>query len=66
MVWIITSLLLIFCFLGIWLALMPELNRQKKVRANDEMVASKWTSIELGPDSLYPLGKDAEKAKKRE
>lgn len=66
MVWIITSLLLIFCFLGIWLALMPELNRQKKVQADDEMVVSKWTSIELGPDSLYPLGKDAEKAKKRE
>ena len=60
MIWFITSLLLIFCFLGIWLALMPELNRQKKVQANDEMVVSKWTSIELGPDSLYPLIKDAE------
>lgn len=65
MVWIITSLLLIFCFLGIWLALIPELNRQKKVQANDEMVVSKWTSIELGPDSLYPLGKDIEKTEKR-
>jgi len=65
MILIVTALLVVFCLVSVWIILSSELASelaQKKnngIEAND-IYPSKWTSIEPGPDSLYPIQEENE------
>ncbi len=61
MILIVTALLVVFCLVSVWLILLSELAQKKNngIEAND-IYPSKWTSIEPGPDSLYPIQEENE------
>jgi len=61
MIWFITALLALLCVLGALISLRQELKQKKNTWSNnDDLSSSRWTSIDPGPDSLYPVKRENE------